>query len=90
MPDRLYKEWQAGAALFAIGNILNFISFGERGLTKMYEEFLTLSGIVRRGCACAGFAAQSLLAALGSIQFVTNVIFAKYLLHERVRSAYAC
>ena len=32
----------------------------------------------------AGFAAQSLLAALGSVQFVTNVIFAHYLLHERV------
>ncbi len=35
--------------------------------------------------ACrAGFAAQSLLAALGSIQFVSNVIFAYFVLHEQV------
>ncbi len=33
----------------------------------------------------AGFAAQSLLAALGSIQFVSNVFFAWFVLHERVR-----
>ena len=32
----------------------------------------------------AGFAAQSLLAALGSIQFVTNVIFASTVLKEKV------
>ena len=31
-----------------------------------------------------GFAAQSLLAALGSIQFVSNVIFASMVLHEKV------
>ena len=32
----------------------------------------------------AGFAAQSLLAALGSVQFVSNVFFAWFVLHERV------
>jgi hypothetical protein len=26
--SRAYKEWQVGIALFAIGNILNFVSFG--------------------------------------------------------------
>ncbi|KXZ52720.1 hypothetical protein GPECTOR_8g114 [Gonium pectorale] len=31
-----------------------------------------------------GFAAQSLLAALGSIQFVSNVIFASFVLHEPI------
>ena len=35
-------------------------------------------------CIHAGFAAQSLLAALGSIQFVSNVVFAWFVLHERV------
>ena len=30
------------------------------------------------------FAAQSLLAALGAVQFVSNAIFARYCLHERV------
>ena len=31
-----------------------------------------------------GFAAQSLLAALGSVQFVSNVVFARFVLGERV------
>lgn len=31
-----------------------------------------------------GFAAQSLLAALGSIQFVSNVVFGWLVLHEQV------
>ena len=39
--------------------------------------------------ACAGFAAQSLLAALGSIQFVSNVFFAWFVLHERVSAGWA-
>ena len=33
---------------------------------------------------CAGFAAQSLLAALGSVQFVSNVFFASFVLKEKV------
>ena len=53
-----FHEWQAGISLFAVGNILNFVSFG--------------------------FAAQSLLAALGSVQFVSNVVFARFVLGERV------
>ena len=51
-----FREWQLGIALFAGGNILNFVSFG--------------------------FAAQSLLAALGSVQFVSNVFFARFVLKE--------
>ena len=35
----------------------------------------------------AGFAAQSLLAALGSIQFVSNVFFASTVLGEKVRGS---
>ncbi|KAK9824316.1 hypothetical protein WJX72_009403 [[Myrmecia] bisecta] len=65
---RKFREWQIGVALFSIGNVLNFASFG--------------------------FAAQSLLAALGSIQFVSNVIFSKLVLGEkaskRVLMATAC
>ena len=36
------------------------------------------------GCR-AGFAAQSILAALGSVQFVSNVLFAWLVLQEKVR-----
>lgn len=32
----------------------------------------------------AAFAAQSLLSALGSVQFVSNVIFASFVLKEKV------
>jgi len=37
-----------------------------------------------------GFAAQSLLAALGSIQFLSNVVFAKIVLHESVSYRVIC
>lgn len=33
---------------------------------------------------CAGYAAQSLLAAIGCVQFVSNVIFASLVLKEQV------
>lgn len=59
-PVRSHKAWQFGAGLFAVGNVLNFISFG--------------------------YAAQSLLSALGSVQFVSNVIFAHFLLGEDITS----
>lgn len=37
-------------------------------------------------CVCAGYAAQSLLAAIGCVQFVSNVVFAKLVLKEQVRA----
>lgn len=33
----------------------------------------------------AAFASQALLTAIGSAQFVSNVLFARWLLHEQVR-----
>jgi hypothetical protein len=35
----------------------------------------------------AGYAAQSLLAALGCVQFVSNVFFASFVLKEQVRGS---
>eukprot|EP00879_Flechtneria_rotunda_P023900 GHRR01025310.1.p1 GENE.GHRR01025310.1~~GHRR01025310.1.p1 ORF type:complete len:172 (+),score=34.50 GHRR01025310.1:505-1020(+) len=52
------REWQIGVALFSLGNVGNFVSFG--------------------------YAAQSLLAAIGCVQFVSNVIFASFVLKEQV------
>ena len=63
-PARSFREWQAGIALFALGNVFNFVSFG--------------------------FAAQSLLAALGSVQFVSNVVFARLVLKEAVTWRVLC
>jgi hypothetical protein len=37
-------------------------------------------------CWAAGYAAQSILAAIGCIQFVSNVIFASLVLKERVNA----
>ncbi|XP_009795431.1 putative magnesium transporter NIPA8 [Nicotiana tabacum] len=57
-PIIYFQTWRAGILFFAIGNCLNFISFG--------------------------YAAQSLLAALGSIQFVSNIVFAYFLSNKTV------
>lgn len=53
-----FHSWRVGILFFAVGNCLNFISFG--------------------------YAAQSLLAALGSIQFVSNIAFAYFVLNKTV------
>lgn len=38
----------------------------------------------------AGYAAQSLLAAIGCVQFVSNVMFASWVLKEQVRRRQLC
>lgn len=53
-----FQSWRVGIIFFALGNCLNFISFG--------------------------YAAQSLLAALGSVQFVSNIAFAYFVLSKTV------
>ncbi|KAK9272427.1 hypothetical protein L1049_002800 [Liquidambar formosana] len=53
-----FQTWRVGIIFFALGNCLNFISFG--------------------------YAAQSLLAALGSVQFVSNIAFAYFVLNKTV------
>eukprot|EP00002_Diphylleia_rotans_P020896 TRINITY_DN4064_c0_g1_i2.p1 TRINITY_DN4064_c0_g1~~TRINITY_DN4064_c0_g1_i2.p1 ORF type:complete len:424 (+),score=85.60 TRINITY_DN4064_c0_g1_i2:60-1331(+) len=58
VPQCHRPSWISGMAIFFVGNIVNFFSFG--------------------------YAAQSLLACTGSIQFVSNVAFAYFLLKEEV------
>ncbi|RWR86902.1 putative magnesium transporter NIPA8 [Cinnamomum micranthum f. kanehirae] len=53
-----FHSWRVGILFFALGNCLNFVSFG--------------------------YAAQSLLAALGSIQFVSNIAFTYFVLKKTV------
>ncbi|MCD7472991.1 hypothetical protein HAX54_014518 [Datura stramonium] len=57
-PIIYFQAWRVGILFFAIGNCLNFISFG--------------------------YAAQSLLSALGSIQFISNIGFAYLILNKTV------
>ncbi|KAM7509345.1 hypothetical protein LguiA_019798 [Lonicera macranthoides] len=57
-PIIYFQTWRVGLLFFALGNCLNFISFG--------------------------YAAQSLLAALGSVQFVSNIAFAYFVLNKTV------
>ncbi|XP_077229665.1 magnesium transporter, putative (DUF803) [Tasmannia lanceolata] len=57
-PIVYFQTWRVGILFFALGNCLNFISFG--------------------------YAAQSLLAALGSVQFVSNIAFAYFVLNTTV------
>lgn len=123
-PIRKFKVWVLGMVIFIIGNVLNFVSFGEHSL---YVEHVLLrrgglgaathcqaGGVACGGnppvpCPCpraynpthpttvppalthcstfppAAFAAQSLLAALGSLQLVCNVFFAYMVNKEPVR-----
>jgi drug/metabolite transporter superfamily protein YnfA len=60
-------------------------------LTVGWVFFYTVKGICQRQQEITqnqrnaqGYAAQTLLAALGSVQFVTNVVFARFVLHETV------
>lgn len=57
-PIIYFHTWRVGILFFALGNCLNFISFG--------------------------YAAQSLLAALGSVQFVSNIAFVYFVLNKTV------
>ncbi|KAK2968836.1 hypothetical protein RJ640_028229 [Escallonia rubra] len=57
-PIIYFQTWRIGLLFFALGNCLNFLSFG--------------------------YAAQSLLAALGSIQFVSNIAFSYFVLNKMV------
>jgi hypothetical protein len=57
-PIIYFQTWRVGLVFFALGNCLNFISFG--------------------------YAAQSLLAALGSVQFVSNIAFAYFVFNKTV------
>lgn len=76
-----------------MGNILNFASFGawlracafsveDEHANFMAKAACTFCNHV--SLVTAGFAAQSLLAALGSVQFVSNVFFASFVLKEQV------
>lgn len=83
---RKYREWQGGVGLFIVGNVLNFVSFGTllRKSAKAQQVVNRIAQALTYNSDDAGFAAQSLLAALGSVQFVSNVFFAWFVLHERV------
>ena len=85
---RTYKPWQLGVVLFTVGNMLNFFSFGERDMNFANafrkSQFCQGCFVTMVFCNSPGFAAQSLLAALGSVQFVSNVFFASMVLGEKV------
>jgi hypothetical protein len=88
------REWQVGVTLFSLGNIANFVSFGEqhqRHTCRCGGSSSCARSPLKHACLIlpAGYAAQSLLAAIGCVQFVSNVIFARLVLKEQVRSAMA-
>lgn len=84
---RAYKAWQLGVALFIVGNMLNFLSFGPFSLNRKGRHAVFCGqNTSSLAVPAAGFAAQSLLAALGSVQFVSNVFFASLVLGEKVSS----
>ena len=103
------KKWFLfGMSIFAVGNVLNFASFGERRTGSAHRRSgRLLPGLCKRALAgaeaqpgrtavapsvarpphpprTAGFAAQSLLAALGVVQFLSNMVFARFLNNEAI------
>ena len=82
-PPRKFRYWQIGIVVFILGNLANFASFGMQGNDGYTKDLHAIYGILP--VCSVGFAAQSLLAALGSVQFVSNVIFAYFVLKEKVR-----
>lgn len=128
-PVHRLREWQAGVAAFAVGNVANFVSFGALAFGRRGEGFVsacaagagTATGPVLRSNAAPatlynacrsvaptrpqsqlennnaythrtrapGYAAQSLLSAIGCVQFVSNVLFATLVLKERATKGVA-
>ncbi len=83
---RKVRAWQLGVALFAFGNVMNFGSFGAvpsatQRMPRIGQGPAEIWNVRR---CCAAFAAQSLLAALGSVQFLANVAFGRLILKEPV------
>ena len=90
-PIRKFKSWAFGITIFSVGNVLNFVSFGKRcGIQcRVVPGRERLTRRIPWRSICAAFAAQSLLAALGSLQLVANVFFAYLVNHEPVSREHA-
>jgi magnesium transporter len=92
--------WWLGALLYVTGSIIinlgsNLIRKNHTMYTKetkppFFKQWLALVGWSLFGLGnvlnfvAFMFAAQSLCAALGSVQFVSNLIFAKFINHETI------
>jgi magnesium transporter len=85
------ETWIIGAALTIVGSVV--INFGTNVMKFGHLRGKRIIWIIGFVCFAVGnvlnfvafsFAAQSLLAALGSVQFVSNVLFASSLLGERI------
>lgn len=82
-PCSKFWQWQLGWLLFITGNIINFVSFGEQRAVLAAMPAAVLPEC-SQGCPAAGYAAQSLLAAIGSVQFVSNLVFAATVLKDTI------
>ncbi|MCD9643793.1 hypothetical protein HAX54_031492 [Datura stramonium] len=81
-PIIYFQTWRVGILFFAIGNCLNFISFGYAA--QQCLPFLMMCIFVFCLIILVFPLWQSLLAALGSIQFVSNIAFAYFVLNKTV------
>ncbi|KAG5534625.1 hypothetical protein RHGRI_022671 [Rhododendron griersonianum] len=99
-----FQTWRVGILFFAVGNCLNFVSFGYAAQvsTKKMKTIFILCFHYTTSTCFAGYnyrqsqflslsltmfyllLLQSLLAALGSVQFVSNIAFAYFVLSKTV------
>ena len=99
-PIRKFRAWQIGVALFVAGNLANFGSFAFAvSLKEPAGRNLAVLCLRQKSTFKLAFGktsafvaqclqAQSILAALGSVQFIANVLFGNLILHEPVRGVF--
>ena len=95
---RRFWQWQAGMLMFVVGNIANFVARGQAkafSATMVVNKSVQVPAVhnaplcidadmtICVSC-CAAFASQSLLTGLGSVQFVSNLLFVVLVLKEKV------
>ena len=95
---RRFWQWQTGMLMFVVGNIANFVARGQAEATSetiLVNESVQVPAVHNAPLCidadmmtcvscCAAFASQSLLTGLGSVQFISNLVFVVLVLREKV------
>ena len=95
---RRFWQWQTGMLMFVLGNIANFVARGQATATSetmlvnksvqvpaVHNVSLCINADMTTCVSCcAAFASQSLLTGLGSVQFISNLVFVVLVLREKV------
>ena len=95
---RRFWQWQTGMLMFVVGNVANFAARGQAKAaseTMVVNRSVQVPAVHNAPLfidadmttcvsCCAAFASQSLLTGLGSVQFISNLVFVVLVLREKV------